>query len=183
MSLKNLTYRIGFFIFAFFLLGIHFVANGQTNDEYKILTVPDSVSAISFYPFGGYLIDGEKPAPVADFYSFSLENTEQKSAPNEINIVGAVMTGAGEKGTIFRMEKVVLTGKTLYFQTETINNTHYEFDGRYTKKGDLRRFYKNHTVVLRGKFTKFVNGEPSASANIGFYFKVWEAETYYQPKR
>ena len=182
MSAKNSAYRLGI-LFTAILFGFQLSIFGQTDESYKILTVPDTITNTEFYPFGGCLIYGKKPAAFSDFYSFSLEDTKQKSSAQKLEIVGAVMTSENGKNSVFRMEEVSLTNKTLQVKTETIDQIRYEFSGKYTKKGDLRRFYKNQTAVLQGKFAKIINGESASSMNVVFYFKVWKAESYYRPSQ
>ncbi len=179
MFVKNLIGKTVFILIALaFALPLNIF--GQDN-SYKILTVPDTITKVDFYPFGGYLISGEKSADFSDFYSFSREDTKNKAAAQNLKIVGAVMTSENGKNNVFRMEDVSLTNKTLNFRTETVDGVRYELNGTYTKKGDLRRFYKNQTAVLRGKLSKFSNNESVFSADVVFYFKVWKAESYYRP--
>lgn len=183
MILTPLKFLFVSLISGLFFFGLNLPASGQTQEKYKFLTIPDSISKVKFYPFGGYLLFGKTPPQLKEFYSLCLERTEKNPSNNELKIVGAVITSNDEKSATYRMEEVSLTDKSLSFKTEDVDNTHYEFSGKYLRKGDLVRFYRVHTPVLKGSFTKYSDGKIIYSSEVVFYFKVWKAESYYQPEK
>lgn len=169
--------------FLFYLL-IFFVgfSFAQESVDYKILCVPDNFSQGEFSPFGGYEIFGKKPEIFKDFSNFTLERINYGENTQQLKLVGAVFINESDiKSTIYQINEILISQKELIFTTETIENTNYQFSGKFLVKGSLTKFNNKNEPVIQGTLSKFKDGKLLATENFKFSFKIWKAK-YYLPK-
>jgi len=180
---KNINYlAVGLLAFALIAV-LPQQASAQKVDSYKILTVPNEVTKVGFYPFGGYKVIGEKPVEFSKLNNFTVEFTERPQKNSDLKLVGAVIiTKDKQSSQIYQFEKLSLSDKTISYKTETIDGIRYEFDGKYLKKGELVRYNGKKTVVLSGVLTKFENDRKAVEKPLSFSFIVWKAP-YYSPSK
>jgi hypothetical protein len=121
---------------------------------------------------GYYEIAGKRPAGLADFQIFQLDQQTPGSS--------AVLTGyvqvrnrgkAKDPYRVLQFEQVTRAGNRLSFRTEERNGERYEFAGDLLKTGNFGALFGNDKViVLKGHLKRLVNGEVKSDSEIKFDF-------------
>lgn len=141
----------------------------------------------SFYPFGGYVVYGEKPEGLKDFDNFTIdkpifsEEFSQNSAqPDIFRVNGALVTRNFEKENVesrnYEIKELKISPQSIYFSTKEVADIYFELDGKFVRDGNLVRFNEKDVIVLEGKIRKFQQNKLVIEANLKFGFKVWKAE-------
>lgn len=154
---------------------------GQERREYIIIDIEDRLSITSVYPFGGYIPYRWKGDVFSDVFAVALELVEREPS-GHLRVVGAVLKKADTSPREFRFSSVKLDSKRLSFKTETLAGTRYEFEGQFTRSGDLRRFFRSRTPVLRGTLTRHSADKVVLSTDVEFSFIVWKGTPYFQKR-
>ena len=150
----------------------------QSVQSCKVLDLGTSFSLKNFDPLGGYKIYGSKNAPeFAEFNNFTLDAVYDKNAaPNAAaKAVGGVVVNKTATAETFQIETLAVSTKDIRFSTETRDNTRYEFDGRFLKKGAFSRYNEKNTPVLKGTLRRFESDKIAVEKELEFKFVVWKA--------
>ena len=155
----------------------------QSINSCTIIELPHNVFKQDFNPIGGYVIFGEKPSNLNDFYSFTLnepailnDSSNKKTDFSTVKIVGGVVIQIGKaESETYEIEKLYITPQEMRFSTKAVNNIRYEFEGKFLKNGDfIARFNDKDIPVLQGILKKYQSEKIIAEETLKFKFKIWE---------
>lgn len=124
---------------------------------------------VEFYAGGMFYIDGEKlPIEFRDIVSLDIV-THDFDKMNDDGTAGVPIPPKGELRTKkqFRFSRIGINGKTIAFQTETVNGVSYRFTGSYRSRDSCET--DGPTPDLTGKLIKIKDGKWAASMKVGFY--------------
>jgi hypothetical protein len=72
----------------------------------------------------------------------------------------------------FQLLKPTLNGKNLSFATKVVGGISYQFEGAFTKLGDLPTLRPEGEILLKGKLTKYRGKTKIAEANVSFLYSA-----------
>lgn len=142
----------------------------QQKREYIILSHPNNKAVTDH--IGHYAALGK----FSDSYGFIIDLAGMP-AENNADISLAGMLGAGIE---YRLTKYSVDSRSVSFETEMINDVRFKFEGIFLKKGNLTRFYRQATPVLKGTLTKYISDKKDSTTAISFRFRALKAP-YYLP--
>ena len=143
------------FLFLFLMLSASAITTfGQKNQSVDI--------------FGYYTI--EKPTKeFADISEVHLSgNYGAKEKPPVYGLIRLKKKSAKD----FQVLKPTLNGKNLTFATKTVGGISYQFEGAFTKLGDLPTLQPEGEILLKGKLTKYKAKTKIAEANVSFLYSA-----------
>lgn len=151
----------------------------QSVKSCKVLQLATDVFDHGFDPLGGYQIIGNKPVEFADFDNFTLDKVfEENTTPTTNEIVGGVVIKDGNtnQSNTYQIDKITLSAQEIYFSTEILSGVHYEFSGKFLKKGDFSQFNEKNIPILKGTLKKFRAENLAAEKEFNFKFNIWKAK-------
>ena len=170
-NLKQYAPQIRFFIVWSIICFSSLSVFSQQKKQYIILAVPNT-KAVSDH-IGRYPILGNE----ADSHEFVIDYADDfKDIKTNFKVVGML----GANGNEYRLSKLNVSSNIISFQTETIDNVRFEFEGVFLKKGNLTRFYRKTTPVLKGTLTKYINGVKDSAVTFTCRYRALKAP-YYLP--
>jgi hypothetical protein len=127
---------------------------------------------------------GQKNQSVDIFGYYTIEKPTKEFADiSEVHLSGNY--GAKEKPPVyglirlkkksakdFQVLKPTLNGKNLTFATKTVGGISYQFEGAFTKLGDLPTLQPEGEILLKGKLTKYKAKTKIAEANVSFLYSA-----------
>jgi hypothetical protein len=118
--------------------------------------------------FGYYTINN----PTKDFADISEVHLSGNYGAQEKPPVYGLIRLKKKSAKDFQILKPTLNGKNLTFITKAVGGISYQFEGVFTKLGDLPTLRPEGEILLKGKLTKYRGKTKIAEANVSFLYSA-----------
>lgn len=125
------------------------------------------IDAEFFDPNNGvFYISGDKPRGFQDIEETYIQTKDLDDRKTAVKPNGSIREGRQE----FAMRNIVYDGKHWSYETVTIGGVSFRFDGDFSKIELDEHGIQNGENILRGRLTKFVDGQKMAETDLVFSF-------------
>lgn len=141
----------------------------------------DETNPEAFDPEGVYTVDGDLSPAFREFELFTINNKkldvecDAKDFGSLIAPTGSVIeTAAGSTasaGRSLKFQRIEIANTKIYFATEAVNGSRYEFEGNYLVNGNFYTLDPD-AKVLRGTLSKFQDGRKVAETEVSFTWSI-----------